>query len=875
MTAGIVGRRAQLHTLARFLDSARGLIVLAGPPGVGKTALVRAAVTERSHHRWISGGPAMADIPLGALALHVRTFAGGSTELIENAAHDLIETRGSTPAGCIVVDDAHVVDGLSAAVIARAAAMLPVVATTRSLDDLPAAIAAIAAREVIDMQPLSVAEVGAMLDDRLGGTVEQASVHRIHHLTNGLPLYIDHLVRTETDRGHFHRDDGTWWWTGEPDAVGVLGDLISHELARLAPDVAEVADVLAVAGELSAEQLEGIVDATAVEAAVDSGVVAAVPTSHGPRYTLVHPLYGEIGRRRAGYGRRRAISAALIAKIPDRPGVPPPLRISRAIMMLRCGLEVDLAMLQRAAEDAMAANDIRVGKELAGQVARRAVAGSAPYLRASYVLALCATWAGDGVTADDLLRAAMASTSDDADIVRLTTVRAANLAWDLADVDAGAALLDDVGATLHDPDLRALLDGPRAVMLHGRGASLDAVDAARRALNSRLITDPDFAMPANLAITGLLAAGGETGQIVRCRAESSPILERLQDNFDVANLKLPIQMREVAGLLIAGLLDDAAALADANSSVLTGPPGPALIYARLISGWTCTASGRIDTALTVLAQACTGIRRWSETGNPMGLDTLAQTSVAIGHAMQGSAQAASAALDPVADGPPSAYAYYQPQSMLARAWIHAAQGAMATAIDVCTAAADLASRRGQSAVAVLIMQTAVGFGDLDAASRLMAVTVPVDGPRFAAARLHAQGLLADDPSALLTAADAAESYGDLVTAATIAAQAAEIANGQGRRGTMLTARKRASDLQARCESVITPALRALPRLDLPLTRRQWEVAGLLREGLSNAELAERLGMSLRTVEGHVYRINQRLGTTDRAEIIDYLSNVTE
>jgi DNA-binding CsgD family transcriptional regulator len=51
-----------------------------------------------------------------------------------------------------------------------------------------------------------------------------------------------------------------------------------------------------------------------------------------------------------------------------------------------------------------------------------------------------------------------------------------------------------------------------------------------------------------------------------------------------------------------------------------------------------------------------------------------------------------------------------------------------------------------------------------------------------------------------------------------------------------------------------------------LTARQLQVAALVAEGLTNRQIAERLGIQERSAEGHVERIRLRLGVTSRAQV---------
>ncbi|WP_157249133.1 helix-turn-helix transcriptional regulator [Nonomuraea typhae] len=59
-----------------------------------------------------------------------------------------------------------------------------------------------------------------------------------------------------------------------------------------------------------------------------------------------------------------------------------------------------------------------------------------------------------------------------------------------------------------------------------------------------------------------------------------------------------------------------------------------------------------------------------------------------------------------------------------------------------------------------------------------------------------------------------------------------------------------------------------------LTRREREVAGLVRDGLSNREIAERLHISKRTADTHLEHILAKLGLTSRSKVAELVAGVT-
>ena len=170
---------------------------------------------------------------------------------------------------------------------------------------------------------------------------------------------------------------------------------------------------------------------------------------------------------------------------------------------------------------------------------------------------------------------------------------------------------------------------------------------------------------------------------------------------------------------------------------------------------------------------------------------------------------------------------------------------------------------------MLAWQTATQLGGaVGAVAALERLVEEVAGPRAAGALAHARALATHDADGLAAAASSWEGLGDLVAAGDAAAQAADAHRRQGRPGSALAATTRAERLAAR-SGARTPALAAALR-PLPLTAREREIAVLAAAGLSNREIARRLTVSVRTVEGHLYRVGHKLGVSDRAGLAGIL-----
>ena len=139
-------------------------------------------------------------------------------------------------------------------------------------------------------------------------------------------------------------------------------------------------------------------------------------------------------------------------------------------------------------------------------------------------------------------------------------------------------------------------------------------------------------------------------------------------------------------------------------------------------------------------------------------------------------------------------------------------------------------------------------------------------PGFAKTRVP---LSVGDAAELSAVSEEFEDIGDLIAAMDAAAHAALVHRRAERKGSSLTCSARADELAHRCGGASTPALlKASERF--PLTDREREIVMLLGQGQSTRAIAERLTLSVRTVEGHIYRAMMKTGAADREQLIAML-----
>ncbi|MDZ4270070.1 MAG: ATP-binding protein, partial [Mycobacterium sp.] len=209
--------------------------VLVGAPGVGKTLMARRLAREfaRKHPRfgshWVSATASAKDIPFGAFS-HLIDMAGGEepTTLLRAARESLLS---SAARGLIlVVDDAHQLDTLSATLVHQLAGNhdAHLILTVREGEPVPDAITALWKDDILarhDILPFDRDETRLLLEQMLGGAVEDVSTARMFDVSQGNPLYLRHLIEAALSTGSLRQVEGVWQLRGEMTLSAQLSTL--------------------------------------------------------------------------------------------------------------------------------------------------------------------------------------------------------------------------------------------------------------------------------------------------------------------------------------------------------------------------------------------------------------------------------------------------------------------------------------------------------------------------------------------------------------------------------------------------------------------------------------------------------------------------
>jgi DNA-binding NarL/FixJ family response regulator len=858
----LTGRAEELRLIGELLHSRDGPLgaVVAGAAGVGKTRLAREALAVAQQRgartRWAAATSSARAWPLGAFAAMLGVVGPDPARLLRQASAALL--AGAGRAGVIVgVDDAHLLDELSATlvhqlVLRRAAT---VVLTLRTGETPPDAVTALwkdGHLTRLELQPLSKDETAALVEARLDGPLDSAAARRLWSVTQGNALYLRQLVDGELETGRLHQVAGVWRWSGELALSPGLVELLSTRIGQLPDTLNNVLEVLAFGEPLGVPLLVTLTDAVAVEQAEARGLIEVYPDGRRLQARLAHPLYGEVRRAQMGMLHARRLRGRIARAMADTGGRRAGDTLRRALLILDSDLPPDPVLLTDAARRATELGDLG----LAERIARAAVAAGGGF-EPRLLLGNALHWSGRAVEADTELAPLAELARTDAERAEATIPRVAALFVTLGRPGEAEGLLDAVAGAVTEDAAVLELAGIRSVLDAFLGRTVHAAEAAAAVLAQSQCSPP---AAQQLATWGLAAACAGLGRLDGLD-ERMQWIDARADSFQIGlHQAAVIGSSWVRALLLAGLLDRAEHAAQHYRERCQDTAGIGDLITSAMWAAVAQSRGRVKTAARWFRQ--------SLAGHGSAFTLLYDLPGAVG--MGGDATSARQAFEDMAAGWNPSFVFLEPEVLLAQAWVAAAEGLTTEAVARTHYAAELAKIQNQPAVEVFALHTGVCFGDRTVADRLAQLATQVDGPRAPAAAAHAAALAADDGAALHAASVQLEEMGTLLLAADAAAQAATAHTRHEKRGSAQAATTRAHRLAQACEGARTPALATLAT-PLPLTGREREIVTLAAGGLSNRQIADRLVVSVRTVEGHLYRACAKLGASDRAELAVLLS----
>lgn len=860
MPWGLVGREQQMRRVAALLDERAGGVVLAGAAGVGKTRLATEvaalAAARGAHVEWVRATGSSAAIPLGAFAGLVpadeRSVLGG--------ARAALAARAAGRPLVLCVDDGHLLDEASAAlthqlVVARAAF---VVVTVRHGDAVPDALQALWKDELatrLELRALAPGEVERLLTLALGAPVDGPTLRALGALTRGNALFLRELVTLGRETGQLREDGGIWRWHGELRVGLRLVELVGARLATLTGDERAALEVVALGAPLELGLLERVLgDAGALAGLEAHGLVLVRTEGRRRTLDLVHPLHGEAVRAAMPALRRdavlRTLADALEACGARRGG--DLLRVAR--WRLDGGGAPDPELFVRAARAALAALDPALAEQLA-RAATQAGGGFGARLTLGRALAASAR----AEEADAVLGplAAVAVTDEDRAAVAIATAR--NRHWALGRGADAEAVLRRAEAALSDSGLRDDVVAARLRCASAAGRSNEVLAEALPLLADAGVREAARAQAAVAAAEALLvqARYDATAELV---AQWLPVAERHRTEVPVAAPVL--RSIDAFALRFAGHLEEAAASARAtyDAALVSGRTQTPAVEAGSLA-YVALARGRVTTALRHFREAAA----WLRDGDGMTMLPWALAGLAQAAAQAGDAAAARAAVDELATRRlgHQAFAFELP---LARAWCAAAEGELSRARAVAAEASALATRERHPALRIRTLHERTRLGDHAAvADELAVLAAGADGPFAGLAAAYARARVDADPDALLAAADGFAGIDAPLDAAEAATAAARAFAAAGRAASARAAAARSAALLKRCEGARPPTLPAGPTAEA-LTAREREVALLAARGLSSRAIADRLVVSVRTVDNHLARAYRKLGIARREDL---------
>ncbi|MFE2598487.1 LuxR C-terminal-related transcriptional regulator [Streptomyces sp. NPDC059396] len=893
------GRDVTLAELTSLMEhSARPVLLITGPVGVGKTRMARELLSGTETKNGAKNGTgtetgtavppgrlltasateSVARIPFGALAHLLPTTlptAGGRPNLLRVLADGLLAGIGDGQR-TLLVDDVHLLDDGSASLLLHLAVRsgmhgstqdgthggMRIVLTGRSDVPMPDAVEALIRgnyADRVDLPPLGADSVSRLLERTLRGQVQTATAHRLWQYSGGNVLWLQQLVDAGLASGTLAVVGEVWCWQGPFQLSTRLVDLVSRRIGQLSAPVQRAAELMALGEPLGVTVFEQLTGAAVMDELDRRELIVGEKDGWRTQVRLAHPLYGEVLRRRTPPHRWRRHCRDLAEAI-ERTGMrrrEDPARVGG--WRLEAGDLTDPRFLLSAAEHAVLTMDFT----LAARLARAAcdAGGGAPAQRA---LAVALGYTGDGVRAEQVHSGLSGTVTSEREQLQSVQLRAANMFLALDRPADALDLLRRTEETMADEAARAELAALQALLL---AAQADWPAYAEAVARARQCVPPTPGTTVRVYYAECIDhfCHGRTDAALRL-AESALMI--LSDGDDMPFLHAGLLSWLCNAQAFSGRLGEAEAIAtaeyrQARESNWVASQGAWQIFLGRIAA----RRGQLRSTLRHMREAASILRDDATWGQ----QALLYGEWATVEAMTGNAAEAQTLLDQAHLAHVQSYRILHTLAFrMAQPWILAARGRLRDAARQAMRAADDARQEQAFLWEAELLHLPVRLGQSAAVSgRLVELAAVSDNPHIRIYAEHAGAFADRDASALEEVCASFQTAGMHLHAAEAAAHAARLWLRNGSTVHAQRAADRCLQLARHCEGVMTPAVLACWTPEL--TDRERDIARLAADGQSSRQIASLLGIMVRTVDNHLYRVYRKTGVTNRRELRNVLT----
>lgn len=853
------GREGELRAAVRELSGsrARGVVII-GPPYVGRTRfldeLARRSGAEGRTHRCNATRGAR-ELPFACLG----ALAPSSVDAPHRWLDEFVGRAGQ--GSLVILDDAQWCDPATAQLLVEVARSREVrlALAVRSGHRTPQGVTTLWKDRLvrrIDLAPLAREECEELVEQVLPGHVSQAVLHELWDVSRGYPLILREFLQDGVEQGAIVTEDDVWVSTRPLEAPPGYVDLTRHLLGELPAEVGEAIHLVALGEPLEAEILDELVPPGVVAALERGGIVVQDPGSG--RYVITVPGARMALRAALEPAVMRSLSRRLSSTIVDQELHDDDL-VRLALWRLDAGDRTDNSLFVAAATRAASAFD----HELTERLARAALPGGG--IEAEILLANALIHQLRHVEAEQHLAAAAELASDDWELARVAGLRSRLLFLRLGRMDEGIEVLERACDAVEDADVVDQLRGSLALLVSMRGDLGEAIHLCDLVLDREDATAEAKVVAATSSafshvFRGDLAEAVRIGQEGLARPAAN-----LERNYPLARPMLDFSLMLAEAYL--GDFDDAETRGRRRyrEAIESGIDEVAGVWASQLAGllvW----RGRIREALPLSAEG----RRLLARADPMGIRTLAYAIGAAACAEAGDVEGVDRLLEGMRSDSVAADVRGRLLEQRVLAMQRAAAGETQRAAELLAESMTYALRYEHWTWGTFTAYHAVRYGYPSAVVGMIEEGAARGGGRLLpAVAAHARALDGEDVDGLDAAARELAGIGAVLWAAEAYAQAFRIAAEDGDRSRASVLRSRAVALVQRCPGAATPALRGL-RIT-PLTRREHEVAILAANGFTSPQIADRLVVSVRTVDNHLASVYRKLDVAGREELPEALA----